>query len=298
MFAQKIKRIWNSIDIHFYSIQKTKRTLFCTFPCKKENKEISMANNDKQIDESQTTDSGSTRMRVKRLSVEGNIAVGKSTFLRMLSNVFHEWSLVTEPLQKWRHVQESASPQSMGNLLQLMYDDPTRWSYTFQTVSCMSRFKTQIEPLSDGLLKQKEPVQIFERSVYSDRYVFAKSLFELGHLNEIEWTVYQEWHSFLTEQFSERVVLDGIVYLRASPYKCFERLQRRARKEEKTVQLDYLQKLHEQHENWLVEKTTDVHFEHMKNIPVLVLDVDEDFESNPVASEQLGNKMKNFLAGK
>ncbi|CAJ0953304.1 unnamed protein product [Ranitomeya imitator] len=169
----------------------------------------------------------------------------------------------------------------VDNLLQLLYDDPARWSYTFQTLSCMSRFRAQIEPPPEHLLKQREPVQIFERSVYSDRFVFAKALFELGHLNEIEWTLYQDWHSFLIEEFGKKAALDGIIYLRASPGKCFERLQKRARKEEKTVTQDYLKKLHDQHESWLVEKSTEVHFQHIRDTPVLVLDVDEEFEDNP-----------------
>ncbi|XP_077121744.1 deoxyguanosine kinase, mitochondrial-like isoform X1 [Ranitomeya variabilis] len=231
---------------------------------------------------------------VKRLSMEGNIAAGKSTFLRMLCAAQREWTLVSEPLGKWQHV-HSASHQDVDNLLQLLYDDPARWSYTFQTLSCMSRFRAQIEPPPEHLLKQREPVQIFERSVYSDRFVFAKALFELGHLNEIEWTLYQDWHSFLIEEFGKKAALDGIIYLRASPGKCFERLQKRARKEEKTVTQDYLQKLHDQHESWLVEKSTEVHLQHIRDTPVLVLDVDEEFEDNPLVSEHLCNKVKEFV---
>lgn len=36
-----------------------------------------------------------------------------------------------------------------------------------------------------------------------------------------------------------------------------ERLKRRGRAEEKEVKLDYLDKLHTQHERWLVEKSTE-----------------------------------------
>lgn len=241
-----------------------------------------------------STDSSSKPDKtVKKLSVEGNIAAGKSTLLRLLCTMQQEWSLMAEPLRKWQHV-HSASHQD--NLLQLLYDDPARWSYTFQTLSCMSRFKAQIESPPEHLLKQREPVQIFERSVYSDRFVFAKALFELGHLNEIEWTMYQDWHSFLIEEFGRRATLDGIIYLRATPEKCFERLQKRARKEEKTVTQGYLKKLHEQHECWLIDKTTDTHFQHFRDIPVLVLDVEKEFEDNPSVSEHLSSKVKEFVA--
>ncbi|KAG9490523.1 hypothetical protein GDO78_006062 [Eleutherodactylus coqui] len=231
---------------------------------------------------------------VKKLSVEGNIAAGKSTFLRLLCSAQQEWSLVAEPLGKWQHVR-SASHRDVDNLLQHLYADPSRWSYTFQTLSCMSRFKAQIEAPPERLLQLADPVQIYERSVYSDRFVFAKALSELGHLNEMEWSLYQDWHSFLIEEFGKRAALDGIIYLRATPGRCFERLQKRARKEEKTVTQDYLVKLHDQHERWLIEKTTDVHFQHIRDTPILVLDVDEEFEDDPLVSEQLSNKVKEFV---
>ncbi|XP_075456720.1 deoxyguanosine kinase, mitochondrial-like isoform X1 [Ascaphus truei] len=302
IFFHKMWMLLNTSGMR--SSQRTTLKLFCTFPRRQGKEYMTLMANKTILDKSQTTDSNSSKTwQVKRLSIEGNIAVGKSTFLRLLSNAYKEWNFVTEPLNKWQNVHASttqtqhSSHQDMGNLLQLIYEDPSRWSYTFQTFSCMGRLKTQIEPFSEQFLNLREPVQIFERSVYSDRYVFAQTLFELGHLNEMEWTMYQEWHSFLLYEFAEKVALDGIIYLQATPEKCFERLQRRARLEELTVQLKYLEKLHDQHENWLVKKTTDIHFENLKNIPVLVLDVNDDFENNPVGNKSLSNKVKNFLAG-
>lgn len=119
-------------------------------------------------------------------------------------------------------------------------------------------------------------------------------MFELGSINSTEWAVYQDWHSFLVEQFGHQVELEGIIYLRAPPevctfitfydikndfvtrsityfnssltcyivilyicQVCIERLAHRGRDEEKGVKLDYLEKLHVQHEKWLVEKSTE-----------------------------------------
>lgn len=42
-------------------------------------------------------------------------------------------------------------------------------------------------------------------------------MFELGSINSTEWAVYQDWHSFLVEQFGPKVQLEGIIYLRAPP---------------------------------------------------------------------------------
>ncbi|XP_035234872.1 deoxyguanosine kinase, mitochondrial [Anguilla anguilla] len=242
--------------------------------------------------------------RVKRVSVEGNIAVGKSTFARLLQSENEDWEVVQEPVGRWQNVEGTSSQalespqQAVSNLLQMMYQDPQRWSYTFQTFSCMSRMRTQLQPLPPHLLRpQSTPVQVFERSVYSDRYIFALNMFELGCISPTEWAVYQGWHSFLLEQFGPRLQLEGIIYLRAPPETCMHRLRKRGRQEEKEVELAYLEKLHTQHENWLVNKSTELHFEHLKQVPVLVLDAGVEFERDVEVRERLLAQVKAFFDG-
>lgn len=41
------------------------------------------------------------------------------------------------------------------------------------------------------------------------------------------------------------------IYLRTVPKKCMERMQKRGRKEESAVSLEYLKDIHELHEEWL-----------------------------------------------
>ncbi|CAK6966510.1 deoxycytidine kinase 2-like [Scomber scombrus] len=114
---------------------------------------------------------------VKRVSIEGNIAVGKSTFARLLKSACPDWEVVAEPVSKWQNIKSGtskgpgASPQTTAsNLLEMMYQDPQRWSYTFQTYSCMSRLRTQLQPPPAHLLSsERTPVQVYERSIYSDR---------------------------------------------------------------------------------------------------------------------------------
>ncbi|XP_004742271.1 deoxyguanosine kinase, mitochondrial isoform X1 [Mustela lutreola] len=265
----------------------------------------------------------------RRLSIEGNIAVGKSTFVKLLTKTYPEWHIAPEPVATWQSVQAAGTrkaftAQSLGNLLDMMYQEPARWSYTFQTFSFMSRLKVQLEPFPEKLLQAKKAVQVFERSVYSDRYIFAKNLFENGSLSDIEWYIYQDWHSFLLQEFASQLRLHGFIYLQATPQMtlndemfarqgeegkqssktnigsrslkvCLKRLHQRARKEEKGVELAYLEQLHGQHEAWLVHKTTELHFEALLNIPVLVLDVNEDFSEEVTKQEELMKKVNTFV---
>ncbi|XP_046924346.1 deoxyguanosine kinase, mitochondrial isoform X4 [Lynx rufus] len=117
----------------------------------------------------------------RKLSIEGNIAVGKSTFVKLLTETYPEWHIATEPVATWQNVQAAGTQkayttQNLGNLLDMMYQEPARWSYTFQTCSFMSRLKVQLEPFPEKQLQSKKAVQIFERSVYSDRLHFEALL--------------------------------------------------------------------------------------------------------------------------
>ncbi|XP_012890095.1 PREDICTED: deoxyguanosine kinase, mitochondrial [Dipodomys ordii] len=236
----------------------------------------------------------------RRLCIEGNIAVGKSTFVKLLTKTYPEWHVATEPVAAWQNIQAAGTQKDdttprLGNLLDMMYQEPARWSYTFQTYSFMSRLKIQLEPFPEKLLQAEKPVQIFERSVYSDRYIFAKNLFENGSLSDIEWHIYQDWHTFLLREFASRLSIHGFIYLQASPQVCLERLYQRAREEEKGIQLAYLEQLHSQHEDWLVYKKTKLHFETLMNIPVLVLDVSDDFSKDLAKQEELMRKVNTFI---
>lgn len=202
----------------------------------------------------------------KMFVLEGNIGSGKSTLLKAVGQYLNV-DVVPEPTFKWQHDHKT------GNILELFYKDTSRWAYTFQSYAFITRMQAIIE--HQAAYPDKE-AQILERSVYCDRYCFAKNCYESGFMNGLEWKVYSDWFAWLIEQYSP--LPKGFIYLRTSPEVALTRLKKRHRFEEGSIALDYLQSLHRKHEEWLVEKQ-DVD-EIVKKVPVLVLDADAEFEQD------------------
>ncbi len=203
--------------------------------------------------------------RPQTFIVEGNIGAGKSTFLAMMRDNL-KVHVVFEPHEKWQNV------GGADNLLEKFYNDTQRWAYTFQTYAFITRI---LEQEAHAYHYSQSP-HILERSVFSDRYCFAKNTFEQGLMSALEWKLYQEWFAWLVEKYVHQP--DGFIYLRTTPEVCYQRLLKRGRHEEVAVSLEYLTQLHNKHEDWLIHKRGLA--PHLADIPVLSLSCDGDFETN------------------
>jgi len=221
----------------------------------------------------------------KCLIVEGNIGIGKSSFLKLLGERL-DCKIVFEPHvdcqnKKWQSIEKA------GNLLEKFYEDTPRWAYTFQSYAFLFRVLEQEEAIKNS----DHDVIVFERSVFSDLHCFAKNCFELGTMTNLEWSLYQEWFFWLVEHHV--VIPTGFVYLKGSPEVCFDRLKIRDRKEEAGVPLDYLKLLHEKHEGWLVHKKDVAPC--VADVPVLVLDRGKDWKVESEEKDRLVNKVADFF---
>lgn len=213
--------------------------------------------------------------------VEGNIGAGKSTFLEVIKKYLNV-QVVREPHAKWQQV------GGEHNLLDAFYKDMPRWAYTFQTYAFVSRVIEQQEHAKSNPYS----IQVLERSVFSDRYCFAKNAYESGNMNALEWKLYQEWFNWLVDGYIPKPA--GFIYLQVDPAVCYERLRKRNRSEEETVALAYIQQLHAYHEQWLIRK--ELVAENLRDIPVLTLTCDRDFEHDRYEQEKHMDQIVAFFA--
>ncbi|CAL5095098.1 unnamed protein product [Urochloa decumbens] len=199
------------------------------------------------VDEELKDTDSSKPTQEKRLTfcVEGNISVGKSTFLQRIANETIELrdlvEIVPEPIDKWQDV----GPDHF-NILDAFYAEPHRYAYTFQNYVFVTRVMQERE--SQAGIK---PLRLMERSVFSDRMVFVRAVHEANWMNEMEISIYDSWFDPVVSSLPG-LIPDGFIYLRASPDTCHKRMMHRRRSEEGGVTLDYLQGLHEKHESWLL----------------------------------------------
>ena len=197
--------------------------------------------------------------------VEGNIGTGKSTFLNKLSQ---KYKVILEPVDEWTKTRNSNGK----NLLEEFYSDPSRNAYLFQSIAFRSRMKNIVH--QDSCL--------IERSIYTDKNVFAKTCREDGLINDIEWNDYIGWFDWLSNEF--HIKPHGFVYLRCDPEISFERIKHRKRSGEETISFDYLKKLHDKHDEWLLKEPN-----------VVIFDVNEDFENNPEKLQEMIDKVSHVF---
>lgn len=211
--------------------------------------------------------------------IEGNIGAGKSTFLSILKKQL-DLDILYEPTHAWQNV-------GGHNILDAFYKDAPRWAYTFQTYAFITRIMAQQERM-----KEAQGPLIVERSVYADRFCFAKNAHEMGVMSALEWQMYTQWFKWLMDVYIEKP--KGFIYLQTSPQTCYERLRNRNRSEEKGVGKEYLELLHEKHEAWLIRKEDII--DGLQDIPVLVLACDAEFEKDEQVQNQHREKVAAFLA--
>jgi deoxyadenosine/deoxycytidine kinase len=177
------------------------------------------------------------------ISVEGSIGAGKTTLLRALENAkFVRPHVVSyEPVDEWMN---SKPPGEDKSVFAMYYEDKHRWGFMFQ----MFVLQTRVEHLVRAVADNPGKIIITERCPLTDCEVFAKMLHEQNIIKPSEYYVYDRWYSFVRATAPS---IDGLVYLMVDPSTCAQRITRRNRAGEDSIDMTYLNLLHDNHEAWL-----------------------------------------------
>lgn len=229
------------------------------------------------------------------ISFDGNIGSGKSTtcyeyeqYLKKMlaadsvsSPVFptitsfeEEVCFLDEPVALWNQVCDKDGVNILTNL----YKDIRANAFKFQMMAYISRLALLRKAVKNSRIK----LIITERSVETDRNVFAKMLYDTGDISHDEFQIYTLWF----DEFLTDVPLSGIVYIHASPDVCIERIGKRARAGE-SISLEYIERCHQYHEDWI----------RGRKCPLLELPANEDMVESPRVMSMRMERITEFIRG-
>ncbi len=198
-----------------------------------------------------------TSMNYTFISIEGNIGSGKSTLLANLREHFKDDANVIflkEPVDEWAKIKDINGT----TILEKFYADQEKYSFSFQMMAYVSRIKVLRDTLKENQAKnnnkenKKQCIVITERSLYTDKMVFAKMLYDNGKIEDVNYQIYLNWF----DTFSGEFPVHKVIYVKAAPEKCYERIARRSREGEENIPLEYLTSCSLYHDNML-DKNTD-----------------------------------------
>ena len=175
--------------------------------------------------------------------IEGNIGSGKSTLVSKLKNnlkisMNKKIIFLKEPVDIWETIQD----KNGTTILEKFYNNQEKYAFSFQMMAYISRLAL----IRQIIKRYPTAIIISERSIWTDRYVFAKMLYDQKKIEKINYDIYLKWF----DEFISDITLCGIIYVKTAPEVCQKRIQLRNRLGE-NISLDYSIKCHQYHESWL-----------------------------------------------
>ena len=185
-----------------------------------------------------------SQTKVILVSFDGNIGSGKSTMMKKAHEFYRNSANVIfaeEPIGKWNQIKDKNGTE----MLKLFYQDQEKHAFKFQIMAFVSRLAglREIVKANPG----KNIVIITERSLYTDKEIFAKMLYDQGKMSDVEHQIYLT----LFDEFASEFEVNKVVYIRTDPEKCHQRIHVRAREGEELIPLAYLEECHKYHEDFL-----------------------------------------------
>ena len=206
--------------------------------------------------------------RSKRfVAIAGNIGVGKSTLTGLLGQRLG-----------WEPFYEAVADNPY---LADFYADMTRYAFHSQMFFLSRRLRHHRRLLDfPGSVIQ-------DRSVYEDAEIFARLLYEQGHIEERDYRTYRELYEVLVLFLPPP---DLVVYLRASVPTLLKRISSRGREFERGITPEYLEQLNAFYASWM---------QAFSLCPVLTVPADDlDFVHNGAHLDLIIAKIEERLSGK
>ncbi len=203
----------------------------------------------------------------KFITVAGNIGVGKSTLVKLLSE-----KLGWDPFYE---------PEAQNPYLSDFYQDMPGWSFHSQIFFLIHRLRIHQE------LSFTPQSTIQDRSIYEDAEIFARNLYLQGYFQERDYQTYQTLYQTLCKTLTAP---DLVIYLRASVSTLSNRIYKRSRDYEKSISPAYLEHLNKLYEEWTNQFTL---------CPKLTIPADDlDYVAHPRHLELILSKVQEKLSGK
>lgn len=159
--------------------------------------------------------------------VAGNIGSGKTTLTKKLSERLG-WKPHFESVQDNPYLAD-------------FYQDKARWSFPLQTYFLNHRFNTH------KFIENSMASAVQDRSIYEDANIFARSLFEMGEMEQRDYENYCNLYESMIQYLNPPTLM---IFLKRSVPKLVERIKLRARDYEQGIPVDYLTKLNQCYDDW------------------------------------------------
>ncbi|EAZ82745.1 deoxynucleoside kinase [Algoriphagus machipongonensis] len=162
------------------------------------------------------------------VAVAGNIGSGKTTLTEKLAN-HYGWKAEFESVDNNPYLED-------------FYQDMKRWAFHLQVYFLNSRFN-QLKKIQEN---NYDFIQ--DRTIYEDAYIFAANLYKSGYLNDRD---YANYCSLFDSMINHVKAPDLLIYLQADIPKLVGQIEKRGRKYETTMRIDYLKNLNQHYEEWI-----------------------------------------------